>query len=203
MSGLILGEILAAKRRRIAAGEFTAETGARTRAEVAAGAAGRPDAPPDGARFAFALSSSSNSLSKQNPPLPLLLAEIKHRSPSAGLILPDAPSRIESVARAYRRGGASALSVVVERNFFAGDPSWLPRAKAASGLPALMKDFVVGEGQVGFAAAPGGRGEGRGGGRAPAGFRARSGRRSRAPHRGGSRRRAPRAVACGRTVPLS
>ena len=155
MSGLILSEILAAKRRRIAAGEFTAKTGARTRAEVAAGAAGRPDAPPDGARFAFALSSSSNSLSKQNPPFPLLLAEIKHRSPSAGLILPDAPSRIESVARSYRRGGASALSVVVERDFFGGDPSWLPRAKAASGLPALMKDFVVDEAQLDFAAALG------------------------------------------------
>ena len=155
MSGLILGEILAAKRRRIAAGEFTAETGARTRAEVAAGTAGRPDAPPDGARFAFALSSSSNSLSKQNPPLPLLLAEIKHRSPSAGLILPDAPSLIESIARAYRRGGASALSVVVEQDFFGGDPSWLPRLKAASGLPVLMKDFVVDEIQLDFAAALG------------------------------------------------
>src|ERR1039457_2718649 len=155
MSGLILGEILAAKRRRIAAGEFTAKTGAHTRAEVAAGAADRPDAPPDGARFAFALSSSSNSLSKQNPPFPLLLAEIKHRSPSAGLILPDAPSRIESVARAYRRGGSSCLSVVVERAFFGGDPSWLPRAKAASGLPALMKDFLVDEAQLDFAAALG------------------------------------------------
>src|ERR1039457_3976593 len=155
MSGLILGEILAAKRRRIAAGEFTAETGARTRAEVAAGTAGRPDAPPDGARFALALSSSSNSLSKQNPPLPFLLAEIKHRSPSAGLILPDAPSLIESIARAYRRGGASALSVVVEQDFFGGDPSWLPRAKAASGLPVLMKDFVVDEVQLDFAAALG------------------------------------------------
>jgi indole-3-glycerol phosphate synthase/phosphoribosylanthranilate isomerase len=150
MGESILGEILAAKRRRIAAGEFTAETGARARA--AAGAASRV-APPDGARFAAALSSSS--LSKQNSSLPLFLSEIKHRSPSAGLILPDASSRIESVARAYRRGGASALSVVVEEDFFGGDPSWLPRAKAASGLPVLMKDFVVGEVQLDFAAALG------------------------------------------------
>ncbi|HEX2758615.1 MAG TPA: hypothetical protein VHP60_08965, partial [Thermoanaerobaculia bacterium] len=100
MSGSVLGEILTAKRRRIAAGEFTAES---ARAHLGSAAAS-PGEAPDGARFASALS-SSNSLSKQNPPLPFLLAEIKHRSPSAGVILPDAPSRIEAVARAYRRGG--------------------------------------------------------------------------------------------------
>src|SRR5450830_1893880 len=150
VSGSILGEILAAKRRRIAAGEFTAET-ARARSRVGAGLFA---ASPDGASFTAALSSSSNSFSKQNLLLSFL-SEIKHRSPSAGLILPDASSRIESVACAYRRGGASALSVVIEQDFFGGDPSWLPRAKAASGLPVLMKDFVVDEVQLDFAAALG------------------------------------------------
>jgi len=138
---VILGEILAAKRRRIAAGEFAAMTAL-------------PGAWPDGARFAAALSPFPNSLSKQNLPL-FFLSEIKHRSPSAGLLLPDANSRIEDVARAYRRGGASALSVVIEQDFFGGAPSWLPRAKAASGLPILMKDFVVDEAQLDFAAALG------------------------------------------------
>jgi len=152
VSDSILGGILAAKRARIAAGEFTAETGARWRS--LAGAPSAP-APPKGARFAAALSSSSYLLSEQDLPFSLFLAEIKHRSPSAGLILPDAPSRIESVARAYRRGGASAVSVVVEQDFFGGDPSWLPRAKAASGLPVLMKDFIVDEIQLDFAAALG------------------------------------------------
>jgi indole-3-glycerol phosphate synthase/phosphoribosylanthranilate isomerase len=159
VSGSILGEILAAKRRHIAAGEFTAETGARARSPSSAGASAPPEAQPDGARFAAALSSFPSSLSKQNlllsPPLPLFVSEIKHRSPSAGLILPDASSRIESIARAYRRGGASALSVVVEQDFFGGNPSWLPRAKTASGLPVLMKDFVVNEVQLDFAAALG------------------------------------------------
>ncbi|HEX7616265.1 MAG TPA: hypothetical protein VF554_13450 [Thermoanaerobaculia bacterium] len=152
MSGSILGEILVAKRRRIAAGEYTAET---ARARVAA-ASTPPAAPPDGARFASALSPSSSfsSPSKQNLLLSFL-SEIKHRSPSAGLLLPDADSRIEDVASAYRRGGASALSVVIEQDFFGGDPSWLPRAKAASGLPVLMKDFVVDEVQLDFAAALG------------------------------------------------
>ena len=150
MGESVLGEILAAKGRRIAAGEFTAHTAAAARAR--AGSSPAPEARPDGARFTAALSSS---LSKQNPPLPFFLAEIKHRSPSAGLILPGAPSRIEEVARAYRRGGASALSVVVEQDFFGGDPSWLPRAKAASGLPVLMKDFILDERQLDFAAALG------------------------------------------------
>jgi indole-3-glycerol phosphate synthase/phosphoribosylanthranilate isomerase len=150
VSGSILGEILAAKRRRIAAGEFTAEGGARARS--GAGAA-LPVAPPDGARFAAALSSFSKQNLLSSPPR--LLSEIKQRSPSAGLILPEASSRIESVACAYRRGGASAVSVVVEQDFFGGDPSWLPRAKAASGLPVLMKDFVVDELQLDFAAALG------------------------------------------------
>jgi indole-3-glycerol phosphate synthase/phosphoribosylanthranilate isomerase len=71
------------------------------------------------------------------------------------VILPDADARIEDVARAYRRGGAAALSVVVEQDFFGGDPAWLPRAKAASGLPVLMKDFVIDESQLDFAAALG------------------------------------------------
>ncbi|MEO8586492.1 MAG: hypothetical protein ABI584_10055 [Acidobacteriota bacterium] len=149
--GSILGEILAAKRRRIAAGEFTAA------AAPALGAA-PAGARPDGARFAAALRSSPSSPSKQILPLPLspsFLAEIKHRSPSAGLLLPDADSRIEDIARAYRRGGAAALSVVVEQDFFGGVPSWLPRAKAASGLPVLMKDFVVDEVQLDFAVALG------------------------------------------------
>src|SRR5450759_2841378 len=158
VSGSILGEILAAKRRHIAAGEFTAETVSHARSRSSACAVAPPDSQPDGARFTAALSSFPSSLSKQNlllPPLPLFLSEIKHRSPSAGLILADAPSRIESVARAYRRGGASALSVVIEQDFCGGDPSWLPRAKAASGLPVLMKDFVVNEVQLDFAAALG------------------------------------------------
>ena len=119
----ILAEILEAKRRRLAAG---------ARAPSGANAA-----PSDGRRFLAALGNA-----------PAVIAEIKHRSPSAGVLVPDAGRRIEEIARAYRRGGAAALSVVVEQDFFGGDPSWLPRAKAASGLPVLMKDFVVDEAQL-------------------------------------------------------
>jgi indole-3-glycerol phosphate synthase/phosphoribosylanthranilate isomerase len=145
VGGSILGEILAAKRRRIAAGEFTAATG------VAAAAATPPGAQRDGARFAASLSSRS----KKSPASFSFLCEIKRRSPSAGLFLADLDVRLEGVARAYRRGGAAALSVVIEQDFFGGDPVMLPRAKAASGLPVLMKDFVVDESQLDFAAALG------------------------------------------------
>ena len=143
MGGSILGEILAAKRRRLADGEYAAARGAAP-----------PGARPDGARFAAALRPSSPS-KKIFSSSPSFLCEIKHRSPSAGVMLPDADAHIEEMARAYRRGGAAAISVVVEQDFFGGDPAWLPRAKAASGLPVLMKDFVVDETQLDFAAALG------------------------------------------------
>lgn len=143
MGASILREILAAKRRRIAAGEF-------------AGGTTSPGARPEGERFTAALRPSSPSeKSPSSSSSSSFLCEIKHRSPSAGVILPDADARVEDVARAYRRGGAAALSVVVEQDYFGGDPAWLPRAKEASGLPVLMKDFVVDEAQLDFAAALG------------------------------------------------
>lgn len=126
MSGTILAEILAAKRARLARGEIAAS--------------GTAALPSDGARFLTVL--------RQGP---AILAEIKHRSPSAGTLLPEASRRIEEVACAYRRGGAAALSVVVEQDHFGGDPSWIPRAKAATGLPVLMKDFVLDEVQLDLA----------------------------------------------------
>lgn len=126
MSGTVLSEILTAKRARLARGEFAA--------------AGTPSIPSDGRRFLAALASP-----------PAVIAEIKHRSPSAGVLLPDAALRVEEVARSYRRGGAAALSVVVEQDYFGGEPAWIARAKAASGLPVLMKDFIVDEAQLDFA----------------------------------------------------
>lgn len=72
---------------------------------------------------------------------PRIIAEIKSASPSAGTIVanPD----IESIARSYRDGGAAAVSVVVEPDFFHGSREWLLRASAASGLPVVMKDFII------------------------------------------------------------
>jgi len=79
-----------------------------------------------------------------------VIAEIKAASPSAGAILPDphVQSMIESIARDYARGGAAAVSVVTEPEFFRGSREWLARARAASGLPVVMKDFVVEPSQI-------------------------------------------------------
>ena len=84
-------------------------------------------------------------------PGPRIVAEIKARSPSAGEILPGADGKVETFGLLYRRGHAAAISVVVEEDHFGGRPGWLPRAKEVSGLPVLMKDFVVSERQLDFA----------------------------------------------------
>jgi indole-3-glycerol phosphate synthase len=79
------------------------------------------------------------------PPL-RVIAEIKAASPSAGPIVPDPD--VEAIARDYARGGAAAMSVVTEPEFFGGSREWIARARQAAGLPVLMKDFVVDAGQI-------------------------------------------------------
>jgi indole-3-glycerol phosphate synthase/phosphoribosylanthranilate isomerase len=66
------------------------------------------------------------------------IAEFKRRSPSLGDIRPDA--RVEDVVPAYERGGASAVSVLVDERF-AGTVDDLRAARAAAGLPLLAKGF--------------------------------------------------------------
>ena len=70
-----------------------------------------------------------------------VIAECKPASPSAGVLKGDLdPVRL---ALAYERGGAAAISVVTEPDFFAGDPAWIGGVREAAGLPVLRKDFVV------------------------------------------------------------
>ncbi len=75
-----------------------------------------------------------------------VIAEIKSASPSAGSIVPDPD--VETIARDYARGGAAAISVVTEPEFFRGSHGWLARARGASGLPVVMKDFIVEPSQI-------------------------------------------------------
>jgi indole-3-glycerol phosphate synthase len=58
-------------------------------------------------------------------------------------------------ARAYAQGGAAALSVVVEPDFFEGSYALLAECKAACRLPAIAKDFVVDEIQLKWASEAG------------------------------------------------
>ncbi len=74
-------------------------------------------------------------------PAPAVIAEIKMGSPRLGSLAGRFDP--EETARAYAEAGAAALSVVVEPDFFGGSYELLARCRAASGLPALAKDFVV------------------------------------------------------------
>ncbi len=75
-----------------------------------------------------------------------LIAELKAKSPSAGLIRPRYD--VAAGARAYARAGARALSVLTEPRYFGGTLAHLSLARRASGLPVLRKDFIVDPYQV-------------------------------------------------------
>lgn len=70
-----------------------------------------------------------------------LLAEVKRRSPSAGEIRPGADP--VEVARDYVAGGAAALSVLTDRDYFGGDLAFLAAVRTAVPVPVLRKDFLV------------------------------------------------------------
>lgn len=126
MSG-VLDRILADKRVRLDRGEYS----------PIASESGKSD----GARFVASLSE----------PGPRIVAEFKARSPSAGELVAGADGKLETFALAFRRGRAAAISVVAEEDHFGGRPEWVTRAKRISGLPVLLKDFVVSERQLDFA----------------------------------------------------
>ncbi len=75
-----------------------------------------------------------------------LIAELKKASPSRGVLRQD--FQIEPLAKAYARAGAHALSVLTDVQYFQGDLSYLKKAKEASGLPVLRKDFLIDEHQI-------------------------------------------------------
>jgi indole-3-glycerol phosphate synthase len=75
-----------------------------------------------------------------------VIAEVKRRSPSAGLIRPEYDGeafRPEAIAREYERAGAAAISCLTDERFFGGHLAFLERIKDAVGIPVLRKDFLI------------------------------------------------------------
>jgi len=75
-----------------------------------------------------------------------IIAEIKRASPSKGNIRIDLDSA--AYAAEYQKGGAATLSVLTDRSFFKGCFDDLKKARDATTLPVLRKDFLISSYQI-------------------------------------------------------
>jgi indole-3-glycerol phosphate synthase len=121
----ILDEIFAHKRTEVAAAKV------RISVNDLESAIKEVPIPPD---FAIAL--------KGNPGKPpQLIAEIKHRSPSKGILCPKFDHL--GLARTYIESGTAAISVLTDEKYFGGSLDYLRDiADLKSGVPLLRKDFI-------------------------------------------------------------
>jgi indole-3-glycerol phosphate synthase len=126
----ILDAILARKREEIAALEARIDFGRLERIALAQPA-------PRG--FAAALTAKAATGAA-------VIAEIKKASPSKGVIRAD--FNPGWLAEDYARGGAAALSVLTDRDFFQGHDDYLVEARQHTALPAIRKDFLIDEIQI-------------------------------------------------------
>ncbi len=75
-----------------------------------------------------------------------VIAEVKFRSPSKGQLRTDLDPVF--IAESYEENGASAISVLTDRNFFGGEKLYLNIIRRAVGLPLLRKDFILDPWQI-------------------------------------------------------
>ncbi len=75
-----------------------------------------------------------------------VIAEIKRRSPSAGVINPHLdPARLAAI---YAGHGAAAISVLTDEPYFGGSLADLERVVGTVAIPVLRKDFILCEDQL-------------------------------------------------------
>jgi indole-3-glycerol phosphate synthase len=80
------------------------------------------------------------------PGLVTVIAECKAASPTAGTIA----GKYDPVAQAklYERGGAGAVSVLTDQEYFKGCLEDMKKVRSEVALPVLRKDFILTEAQV-------------------------------------------------------
>ena len=75
-----------------------------------------------------------------------IIAEFKRKSPSKGII--NDKVTVKEVTTAYASAGASAISVLTDKQFFMGQKVDLIAARKVNSIPLLRKDFMIDEYQV-------------------------------------------------------
>ena len=75
-----------------------------------------------------------------------IIAEFKRNSPSKGLI--NGAAEVEQTSIGYMQAGASALSILTDKEFFGGKNEDLTLARKYNFCPILRKDFVIDEYQI-------------------------------------------------------
>ncbi len=70
-----------------------------------------------------------------------IIAEHKRKSPSKGII--NDRLDVQEVVAGYEKAGASAVSVLTDKEFFGGTSEDLIKAKEVLSIPVLRKDFIV------------------------------------------------------------
>ncbi len=82
----------------------------------------------------------------QRPDLSGIIAEIKRKSPSKGII--NHHVSVEQISSGYVEAGASGLSILTDNEFFDGSNDDLILARNINSCPILRKDFTVDEYQI-------------------------------------------------------
>jgi indole-3-glycerol phosphate synthase len=120
--------------------DFLAEVALKTRQRVTA-QKNRLGLDELRARLKHVRAGSSLRKALRRPGELAVIAELKPASPSAGVIRVE--NQVESRIAAYLKGGAAALSILTEEEYFRGSPHLLEMARGLTSAPILRKDFII------------------------------------------------------------